>query len=62
MVFFAPEYNGGIPPILTNVIAWLTFSGEDWRTCFNVKSSMIPTHSGGGGNHVLSALSLVILY
>jgi NAD(P)H-dependent FMN reductase len=62
MIFVAPEYNGGIPPVLTNAIAWLSVSGEDWRACFNGKSAMIATHSGGGGHHVLSALRNQLSY
>lgn len=57
MVFVAPEYNGGIPPLLTNYIAWISRSGdEDWRACFNEKSAAIATHSGGAGTHVLMAM------
>ena len=56
MIFVAPEYNGGIPPTLTNVIASLSVSGNDWRKCFSGKSAMIATHSGGGGQYVLLAI------
>jgi NAD(P)H-dependent FMN reductase len=57
MVFVAPEYNGGIPPLLTNYIAWISRSGnEDWRSCFNEKPAAIATHSGGAGTHVLMAM------
>jgi NAD(P)H-dependent FMN reductase len=62
MIFVAPEYNGGIPPVLTNAIAWLSVSGDDWRACFNGKSALIATHSGGGGNNVLSALRSQLSY
>ena len=27
-VIVAPEYNGGIPPVLTNAIAWLSVKGS----------------------------------
>jgi len=30
-VICAPEYNGSIPPILSNFIAWLSISGDDFR-------------------------------
>lgn len=62
MIFVAPEYNGGIPPVLTNAIAWLSVSGDDWRACFNGKSAMIATHSGGGGSHVLLAMRSQLSY
>ena len=56
MIFIAPEYNGGIPPTLTNILAWLSVNGDDWRACFNGKGAMIATYSGGGGQNVLSAM------
>jgi NAD(P)H-dependent FMN reductase len=62
MIFVAPEYNGGIPPALTNIIAWLSVSGDDWRACFNGKSAMLATHSGGGGQYVLLAMRTQLSY
>ena len=62
MIFVAPEYNGGIPPVLTNAIAWLSVSGDDWRACFNGKSAMIATYSGGGGHNVLLAMRAQLSY
>lgn len=62
MIFVAPEYNGGIPPTLTNAIAWLSVSGDDWRGCFNGKPAVIATHSGGGGQYVLSAMRNQLAY
>lgn len=57
MVFVAPEYNGGIPPLLTNYIAWISRGGDDnWRACFNEKPAAIATHSGGAGTYVLIAM------
>ena len=35
-VICAPEYNGSIPPILSNFIAWLSISGDDFRNLFNL--------------------------
>src|SRR5690554_1145147 len=30
-VFVTPEYNGGVPPAVSNVIAWISRSGDaDW--------------------------------
>ena len=34
-VICAPEYNGSIPPVLTNAIAWLSVQGDDFRALFN---------------------------
>lgn len=57
LVFIAPEYNGSIPPILNNAIAWISRSGsEDWRSAFNGKPVVVGTHSGGGGIKVCQAM------
>lgn len=62
MIFVAPEYNGGIPPTLTNLLAWVSVSGDDWRSCFNGKSAAIATYSGGGGQYVLMAMRSQLSY
>lgn len=62
MIFVAPEYNGSIPPTLNNVIAWLSVSGNDWRSCFNGKPAIIATYSGGGGQYVLLAMRTQLSY
>ena len=54
----APEYNGGIPPSLTNAIAWLSRVAKDFRSLFNGKPVALATHSGGGGQKVLSAMRI----
>lgn len=56
MIFVAPEYNGGVPPVFNNAIAWISRSSENWRDAFNEKTAALATHSGGGGNHVLMAM------
>ncbi len=61
-VICAPEYNGGIPPVLTNAIAWLSVQGDDFRSLFNSRPVVIATHSGGGGTSVLTALRLQLAY
>jgi len=59
MIFIAPEYNKGIPPVLTNFISWISVSsGESWRLCFSGKPAAVGTHSGGGGLHVLMAMKM----
>lgn len=63
IVLTAPEYNGGIPPVVTNFIAWISRSGqEDWRSCFNGRAAAIGTHSGGGGMQVLNAMRMQLSY
>ena len=57
-IFCSPEYNGSIPPILTNVIAWISVKTSNWRGAFNGKSALICTHSGGLGNNLISALRI----
>jgi NAD(P)H-dependent FMN reductase len=56
LIFVAPEYNGAVPPVLNNAIAWISRTGKDWRNAFNGKPAVIATHSGGGGAHVLMAM------
>ncbi len=56
MIFCAPEYNGSIPPIVNNAIAWVSRTGDDWRGAFNNKVGVVGTHSGGGGLKVCQAM------
>jgi len=62
LVFVAPEYNGSLPPVLNNSIAWISRAGSDWRSAFNGKPALIATHSGGGGSQVLMAMRLQLSY
>lgn len=61
-VFLAPEYNGGIPPMLTNFIAWVSRSTKNWRESFNGKPVALGTYSGGPGANVIAALRLQLSY
>ena len=61
-VFVAPEYNGGIPPLLTNFIAWVSRSTKDWRAAFNGKSAAIGTFSAGNGSFVLGAMRVQLSF
>jgi len=61
-VICAPEYNGSIPPVLTNAIAWLSVQGEDFRSLFNGRPIVIASHSGGGGFAVLTALRIQLAH
>jgi NAD(P)H-dependent FMN reductase len=61
-VICAPEYNGSIPPLLTNAIAWLSVQGDDFRQLFNGRPIVIATHSGGGGFTILTALRLQLAH
>lgn len=61
-IICAPEYNGSIPPILTNLIAWISVSTDKWRDVFNGKIALIGTHSGGGGNNFLQAMKIQLAH
>ncbi len=62
VIFVAPEYNGGVPPVFNNTIAWVSRAGKDWREAFNSKPAVIATHSGSGGIHALSAMRMQLSY
>ncbi len=63
IVWITPEYNGGLPPVLNNFIAWISRSGgEDWRRVFNGKKAVLATHSGGNGTSALTVLRLQLAY
>lgn len=63
LIFVTPEYNGGVPPVLTNFIAWISRSGNsDWRASFNGKPAALATHSGSGGSNLLAGLRLQLSY
>ena len=61
-IFCAPEYNGGVPPVLSNAITWITVKSEDWRYVFNGKFALIGTHSGGDGHRFLNAFRSQLEY
>jgi len=61
-IICAPEYNGSIPPILTNLIAWLSISGDDFRDLFNGQPIAIATFSGGVGLELLTSLRIQLVH
>ena len=61
-IICAPEYNGSIPPILTNFIAWLSISGDDFRELFNGQPIAIATFSGGPGIELLTTLRIQLVH
>ena len=56
MIVCAPEYNGSVPPVLTNLIAWLSVAADDFRAVFNGKPAALATHSGGHGQKTLMGM------
>ena len=61
-VICAPEYNGSIPPVLTNAIAWLSVQGSDFRALFNGRPIAIATVSGSGGMELLMSLRIQLVH
>ncbi|MGC6484011.1 MAG: NADPH-dependent FMN reductase [Synechococcus sp.] len=61
-VICAPEYNGSIPPSLTNAIAWLSVQGHDFRALFNGRPVAMATFSGGGGMELLMSLRIQLTH
>lgn len=49
LIVVSPEYNGSMPPVLSNAIAWVSRVGDDFRAIFNQKFVALASHSGGGG-------------
>ena len=62
LILLAPEYNGSIPPVVTNSISWMSRASEDWRDAFNGKFAVVGTHSGGGGFNVIQAMRNQLTY
>lgn len=57
-IIVAPEYNGVMPPVLNNAMAWTSRSTKDWRDAFHEKIVGLATHSGGGGAKGLQAMRI----
>ena len=61
-IICAPEYNGSIPPILTNAIAWLSVQGKDFRILFNERPIAIASFSGGGCMELLLSMRIQLTH
>lgn len=55
-IIVAPEYNGSIPPVLSNSVAWISRATPDFRKLFNEKVMLLASHSGSGGTGVTQAM------
>jgi NAD(P)H-dependent FMN reductase len=58
IIICAPEYNGSIPPIINNAIAWISTTTDYWRDAFNKKIALIGTNSGGPGTKYITTMKL----
>lgn len=58
-IIIAPEYNGVMPPVLNNAMAWTSRATDNWRDAFNEKVVGLATHSGGGGAKGLQAMRMM---
>ena len=61
-IICAPEYNGSIPPILTNAIAWLSIQEKDFRHLFNGRPIAIASYSGGGCMELLLSMRIQLTH
>ena len=61
-IFCAPEYNGGLPPILTNAFTWISVTTANWRDGFKNKYAVIATSSAGSGQRFLVAFRSQLEY
>ena len=62
IIWCGPEYNGGISPIITNMIAWVSRLGDDWKEGFDGKKTLICSSSGGNGNNFVKGFSIQLNY
>ena len=58
IIICSPEYNGSTPPIVNNVIAWISTTTKYWRDAFNNKTALIATSSGGPGTNYITIMKL----
>lgn len=58
-IIVAPEYNGVMPPVLNNAMAWTSRATDEWRDAFEEKIIALATHSGGGGQKGLQAMRIM---
>ena len=58
-IIVAPEYNGVMPPVLNNAMAWTSRATKNWRDAFDDKIVALATHSGGGGQKGLQAMRIM---
>ncbi len=62
LIWCSPEYNGGISPIVTNTIAWISRATNDWKEAFNNKKVLICSSSGGNGKNFVQGFKIQLSY
>ena len=62
MVWCSPEYNGGISPIVTNSIAWISRATTNWKDAFLEKKTLVCTSSGGNGKNFIDGFKMQLKY
>lgn len=55
-IVVAPTYNGSIPPVLSNAIAWISRADKDFRVLFNERIILLCSHSLGDCSGVMLAM------
>ncbi|WP_419763624.1 MAG: NADPH-dependent FMN reductase [Arcobacter sp.] len=55
-IFVSPEYNFSLPPVLVNMLAWISRIGNDFRALFSMKKIQLATHSGSNGQDGLNTM------
>ncbi len=61
-IICAPEYNGSLPPVLSNAIAWLSVQDNDFRALFNGRPIAMASHSGGLGMELLISMRIQLTH
>ena len=62
MIVCAPEYNGSIPPVLNNIIAWMSVQSKNFRMLFNQRKVGLASVSGGGGQYAVMSMRMQFSY
>jgi len=62
IIWCSPEYNGGISPIVTNTLSWISRATIDWKDAFKDKNVLICTSSGGNGKNFVKSFTQQLTY
>ena len=58
IIICAPEYNGNVPPVLSNAIAWISVTTSYWKDGFKNKNFFIASSSGGDAEKFQQSMQL----